>query len=276
MLEGAHAELLSQERDAAGMLLDIGLGGTSRKALREWAPPAADAPFLHGMRNYSALEDHLIDHDVGRFLAWVQVPNVRVGWHTFTEGRRQIFIMNANRTAVERTLGVDVVYLNQTTRSFILVQYKKMRRESTGRGDSLFYRPDDDIDAELKRMARIDELCARVNGDFRLLPSACWMKLCEPDPNIIDPATLIKGMYFAREHFLELMTSCKGPRGGTRIGYENAPRYLNNTMFTNLVADGWIGSSGPATKEIERLIRDSLETGHAVMVGIQGDDAGEK
>lgn len=40
-------------------------------------------------------------------------------------------------------------------------------------------------------------------------------------------------------------------------------------MFIDLVKDGWIGSRGAATDQIEQLIRESLETRHAVLVGIQ-------
>lgn len=268
---GARAELLNQQRDAVGMLLDIALGDTSRRILRTWSAPPGDAPFLSGMSDYRALEDRLVTHDVERFGSWVQIPNARVEWRTFTEGRRRIFIMDANRTPVEHTLGVDVVYYNEARDSFVLVQYKKMRHEPTAAGRSLFYRPDNNLSDELQRMQSIDELCAGKNGDFRLLATACWMKLCDPHPVVEDAASLIRGMYFAREHFLELLQSCRGPKGGTRIGYDNVPRHLNNTMFTDLVADGWIGSRGPATEEIQRLIRESLETGHAVIVGVQHD-----
>ena len=95
--------------------------------------------------------------------------------------------------------------------------------------------------------------------------------MCDPDPRIEDAASLIKGMYFAREHFEELLSSCHGPRGDTRIGYDNVRRHFDNTMFTELVANGWIGSRGPATTAIGQLIRESPETGHAVVVGVQSD-----
>ena len=268
---GPRGELLNQQRDAVGMLLNIGVGSTGRGALRSWSLPPVEAPFLAGMSAYAALEDSLISHDVDRFASWVEAPSVQVAWRAFSEGRRRMFIMNANRTAVEHTLGVDVVYYNETRHSFVLVQYKKMRREPIGTRGALFYRPDDQLAVELDRMGEVDSLCVAPPGEFRLLSKACWLKLCDPDSRIEDPAALIKGMYFAREHLEELLTSCRGPRNGTRIGYDNVQRYLNNTMFTDLVADGWIGSHGPATTEIGRLIRESLETGHAVVVGIQSD-----
>ncbi len=88
--------------------------------------------------------------------------------------------MNANRTPVEHTLGVDVVYFNEARGSFVLVQYKKMREEGSDGRKALSYRPDDSLDDELERMRRIDALCMEQSGEFRLLTTACWMKLCNP------------------------------------------------------------------------------------------------
>jgi hypothetical protein len=272
---GPRGELLNQERDAVGLLLDIGTGDqTSRATLRSWSTPPAGAPFLAGMAGYAAIEDALIQHDVDRFDSWLREPSDRVEWRVFSSGSRRIFIMNANRTSVEQTLGVDVVYFNEARDSFVLVQYKKMRREQSGPEDrgGLFYRRDGNLDDELVRMRRIDELCAAQPGEFRLLPTASWLKLCDPTPIVdADPASLIKGMYLAREHFEELLRTSLGARGGSRLGYDNVPRHLNNTIFTTLVRDGWIGSRGPATEEIGRLVRESLEKRHSVVVGVQAD-----
>lgn len=62
-----------------------------------------------------------------------------------------------------------------------------------------------------------------------------------------------------------------GPRGGVRIGYDNVDRYFNNTSFTDLVRDGWVGSRGVAvaTAQIATLVRRSLDTGHAVLIGVE-------
>jgi hypothetical protein len=76
-------------------------------------------------------------------------------------------------------------------------------------------------------------------------------------------------MYFAREHFEELLQTCRGPRGGVGLTYDNTSRHLSNTMFIELVRDGWIGSRGAATKQLQSLVQESITTGHAVMFGIQ-------
>ena len=80
-------------------------------------------------------------------------------------------------------------------------------------------------------------------------------------------------MYFAREHFEELLDKQRRPRNGMRIGYNDVDRYFSNTMFVDLVRDGWIGSRGPASDAIKSLIRESLDSGRAVVFGVEPRDS---
>ncbi len=263
---GHRGEVLNMERDALGVLLE--LTGMPRAVLREWAEPPPESPYLAGLPATPPIEDAQISFDVDRFPGLVREPDTRVEWRVFSSGRRRLLVMNANRTPVEHTLGVDVVYLNEAEDSFVLVQYKRLRRAPGSASSPATYRPDTNLANELDRMRKIDQLSYGVPGAFRLLSTPCWIKLTDPSPIVNDPAELLKGMYFAREHFEELLSSLRGPRGGVRIGYDNVDRYMTNTVFTELVKDGWIGSRGAASADISRLINESLATGHAVLVGI--------
>ncbi|MFI7114798.1 hypothetical protein ACIBK9_51395 [Nonomuraea sp. NPDC050227] len=267
---GARGELLGLERDAVGVLLDI--ARVDRRILRSWQEPAGDASsFLTGLPQNIATEDALISHDLERFSIWTQLPSNRVEWRIFSDGNRRVFIMNANRTAVENNMGVDLVYLNELHKAFILVQYKKMRNEAHGTGKNLIYRPDHNLEDELNRMREVDRVAESAQGDFRLFAPPCWLKLCEPTSRIEDPRELIRGMYLPREHFESLLVSRIGPRGGKGIGYGNVKEYLNNTTFVDLVRSGLIGSRATGTDEIMRVIDESLSSGHAVTLGV---DAG--
>lgn len=146
-----------------------------------------------------------------------------------------------------------------------------MRRENGEDANYLAYRPDHNLESELKRMRRVEVMCSKSVGDFRLSAAPCWLKLCDPQPRLRDPSELIRGMYLAREHFEKLLETCRGPRGGVRLSYENVSRYLSNTTFIELVRDGWIGSSGVGTQQVGELIKESLETRHAVLFGVQSD-----
>ena len=211
---GPRGELLNQERDGLGLLLDI--AGVGRQSfLQSWSPTRADVPFLAGIPDRAELEDHLIAHDIERFSSWFPSATSQLAWRVFSNGRRRMFIMNANRTAIEHTLGVDVVYWNEDEGAFVLVQYKKMKRDRDGAADNaklLAYRPDHNLESELERMRRVDEMCLENVGDFRLSAAPCWVKLCDPQPRLQNPSELIRGMYLARAHFEKLLETCKGPR----------------------------------------------------------------
>lgn len=263
---GRRGEVLNMERDALGVLLE--LTGMSRAVLREWAEPPPESPYLAGLPAIPPIEDAQISYDIDRFPGLVREPDTRVEWRVFSGDGRRLLVMNANRTSVEHTLGVDVVYLNEPEDSFVLVQYKRLRRAQRSVSSPAVYRPDANLADELDRMRAIDQLSYGVPGAFRLLSTPCWLKLTDPSPAVNDPTELLKGMYFAREHFEELLSSLRGPRGGVRIGYDNVDRYMTNTAFTALVKDGWIGSRGAASADINRLINESLATGHAVLVGV--------
>ncbi len=264
---GRRGQTLALERDAVGVLLE--LGGMARRPLRLWSSPppsAASSSFLAGLPETDQLEDTLIAYDAERFGDWVREPTTRLDWRLFKDGRREMLIMNANRTAVERTLGVDVVYYNKPLNSFVLVQYKRMiQRGKTPAA----YRPDKNLIEELKRMRRIDALSEGSSGEFRLMRTPCWLKLCEAKPVVADPTELIKGMYLAREHFEELMARLKGPKGGIVFSYDNVPRYLTNTLFLELVKEGWVGSQGDVTADIAGLVEQSLRDRHSVLIGLQ-------
>lgn len=121
-------------------------------------------------------------------------------------------------------------------------------------------------------MRAVDERFGSADGEFRLYSQACWLKLCDPSPTVSDPARLVKGMYLARTHFEELLATCHGPRGGVRLGYDNVARHLDNTMFTDLVEHGWIGTRGTGTRELGEVVRSVLEAGSSVTIGVETVD----
>jgi hypothetical protein len=262
---GARGRILNEQRDGLGLLLDI--GGIGREPLRDWAPPPATASFLEGTTRRFVSEETLINHDLGRFPGLAQALGAEVDWQVFEGHRRQMFVMNANMEPVESTLGVDVVYFNETFKSFVLVQYKRLVKKPDSDESGLWYRPDSNLSTELEKMGMVDSLYGSREGDFRLFGQACWVKLCDPSATQ-DPLQLIKGMYLAREYFIELLDVCKGPHGGVRLGYDNVPRHITNTLFVQLVKDGWIGTSGTGTEELGEVIRTVLENRHALVLGV--------
>lgn len=285
---GQAASILMQERDALGISLEIFSGNNKlrNEVLRSWAPRESDvgtvdqskatgtllpsnrgrSSFLAGIPKRYIQEESAIKHDLSK---WMNASSyLELGISVFHQGDRTLEVIYANQNALERTLGVDLIYFNQVYGSFVLVQYKLMRDE---RGEPR-YRPDDQLIEEVRRM---DDFIARHNSsteitsheDFRLSADGFMLKLV-PDYGLL-PASgeLIKGMYITREYmkFLIGPNGPKGERGGSVITFENTPRYMSNTEFAQTVNLGWIGCKGVQSSTVSALIQQYLSTGRALL-----------
>ncbi|MBQ0985862.1 hypothetical protein KBZ10_15320 [Streptomyces sp. F63] len=286
---GQEGEQRSLEKDAFGTLLET--FGAERDPLEAWQQPLSSddprsrsVPFIEGLPALRQIEDQQIVHDYMRFPGMEGEDAVQVGWRIYrrnSESPHRLFVYNANRTNAETVMGVDMIYVNEHARSVAMVQYKRMRQSGPG----WVYWHDATGERELKRMEAVDAECeaeeewARASqkgsttlGDPRLVPTPSMVKLCRTTPFMMNSAALIPGMYLTREHFWELLQrpEADGPSGGTRIIEESVPRYLNNTTFTTLLRDGWIGTRGTAWDYVIHLIRESLSAGGpgSVVVGM--------
>ncbi|WP_414167763.1 hypothetical protein ACMATS_10325 [Streptoverticillium reticulum] len=278
---GPAAERLSFEKDAVGTMLDA--SGIDRDHIEAWRPlrrPSGaedlSIPFLEGLPDLRQIEDQQIAHDYHRFPGMEGFDAVQVGWRVFRRpggSSHRLFVYNANRSDVETVMGVDMIYVNEFTQSVTTVQYKRMRQE----GRSWVYRHDVTTERELERMRSVDKACEfQDRGDqLRLLTTPSMVKLCRTVPFVMGSTSLIPGMYLTREHFEIVLwdPDSVGPRSGRRILEEAVPRYLNNTTFTTLLKDGWLGARGVNYDYLLELIQEVLVNGAgSVVVGVHRSD----
>lgn len=188
-IRGPRGEQVGLVRDAVGLVLQM--AGFSREPLELWTPPAdleaPDAPsFLDGLPEGVALEDDLIAHDARRFRDWLGQDTSHHGWRVYTKNGQRLLIGNVNRKPAEATLGVDLIYLNESRQSTVLVQYKKLIKKD---GDWSYYpaRDRDNLEKELARMRDVAAMCEKVtdeNDAYRLHSDPCWFKLCRAESTI--------------------------------------------------------------------------------------------
>ena len=265
-VRGPAGHLARQARGAFGLAMQM--TGFSRDPLNRWVQPEhperQDRSFVHGLPEGRAHESDLIKHDTDRFLDWFGVDLPELAWRKYVKSEQQLYIADVDGEREEIALGVDLIYYQETRASLTLVQYKAMEHD----GDDWYYRPSGDghITAQLDRMRVVDEKCllsALPSDDYRLSAAPCWIKLCRSENVIPRTDELIRGMYLTRAYFEHLkddpQTPCRGQRGAVRFSYGTVPRYLDNTTFAMLVADGWIGSSGTGTD----LIKEQIEASRA-------------
>lgn len=275
---GHSAEIVALERDAVGMALDI---FDKTKVLRKdtlggWAPPEDKMPpFLDGVDAIKLSEEQMLANDVSVFPEAVSLQT-RIGAR-FKVGETLLDVVYLNRSKVEKVLGIDLIYYNHKYDSYTLVQYKRMIKEKLKDEDpeSAVYRPsgDKNFKLEMDRMKEFrksfpDEWASPNNWDsYRLNGDGFFFKFC---PSITLEAmspSLTKGMYLPREYVESLLESdlTDGQKGGKLVSYDNVERHFNNTEFSQLVRDGWIGTRGVSSEEITKIMKESLSADRAVV-----------
>ena len=265
-------QTMAHEKDAVGLALDI-FGGDRARVLSRWRSPTGDqpAPFLRGLEQAHLREDTMIINDAGVFGDWSEIERYQVGGAMFERGEERLTIINANRTPIEQSLGVDLIYYRHRYHSFVMVQYKRMLQE----GGKWVYRPQHDrsYEKELRRMKDFESAYPDVPrewtvDEYRLHARAFYWKLCESVTFKPTSAELIPGMYLPLDYWETLVKSgrARGDMGALAIGRSNTERYFNNTLFTQLVQDGWVGSRADTSNVVSDVIRQCLENGKSVII----------
>lgn len=259
------------EKDALN--LSLRLANMPQDAIARWRVPRAPAPYLQGLDSVRVIEDRLIENDLRHLCDGWWTESDRGLLVTLTNGQRRLDVLNVNRDRIERTTGVDLIYYNHTFQSYVVVQYKRMTRSHSE--SRSIYRPtgDGSFDDEMERMVSLQplEVAATLEPnalavrDYRLNRGPCYLKFCEPELDLTAPQ-LSRGMYLPLDHFRHLLDSEKlrGERNGLVVSYDTVDRYMDNTQFTGLVTEGWIGSAGQVTEQITALISCLLSQNHSV------------
>jgi hypothetical protein len=260
--------IVAYEREAIGLALS--LAGLDRGAVMKLWDGDTTRPFIASFAPQKALEHEILAREARVFGGWSLVADGLVGATRFEQRGRTLTVFNVNRSTVERALGCDLVYFIHEYDSFVLVQYKRLRRGVQG----WEYRPNEQLRKELARMRAITSEGApsaeprahRFGEDF------CFLKLCKPE--VEDPFSLemAEGMYLPLGLWdkLESSEQLLGPRGGTVVTYENVDRYLTNTNFIALVERAWIGSCNLTSKQIAKVVDGKLKAGDALVLAASG------
>ena len=92
---------------------------------------------------------------------WKFVKRQRYPAKLFTNGETKLTVILANKLPLERQLGVDLIYVNETLKSVVFVQYKMFAGADGEEG----YRPDDQLTEEIARMDAAAAKLAAVAAD---------------------------------------------------------------------------------------------------------------
>jgi hypothetical protein len=255
-------------------------------ALKAFGASTAEATTLALGQRSTALagarlqEDVVIGHDARWIPGWTLESSDLTGRAVFAQGREELQVFTANKQPLEQLFGVDLIYLNETRRSIVMVQYKMM--EPSGRtkrqigtsfgtisqaNEAEWVVPiDDQFRAEMARMAQFDQPAGPA-GSYRMSPSPFFFKLVRRYG-----LTGGAGILLSLGHLQQLLGEGQltGPRGGLRIAYGALNgHYLRGETFVDLIRSGYIGSQSATTDHLETLIKATLAEGRGVVAAIQ-------
>ncbi|MGV8931958.1 MAG: hypothetical protein ACOH1R_07610 [Luteimonas sp.] len=242
------------------------------------------------LESVRVLEDAAIEHDARWIPGWDLENSDITGKAVFTQGNDSLVVYTANKRPLEELLGVDLIYLNETRESLIMVQYKMMEARSVSKdafegeiGALVSDRDGDQEDAEIEerewaapidlqfknemeRMAKFDTDLA-PDGPYRLNSGAFYFKFVRRNAARNSPTLVI-----SLGHLRQMMEKeeVSGPRGGLRVSYkELGGHYLRGDGFIELVRSGYIGSHGATTTHLKEIIEETLANRRGVVAAIQ-------
>ena len=205
------------------------------------------------MEEVSLVEDNVIAYDARFVPDYDLVGGDVTGYAVFERGSEKLEVYTANRLPLEHVFGVDLIYLNVTRQSIVMLQYKMLERDERQEGGKdWIYRPDTQLDSEIRRMRQFSIQPAPGRHEYRLNPQVFYLKFVKRDGALKDAAIITP-----LDHFEQLRTDpdCRGPRGGVRISFNGlAGRYLRQTAFLDLLRSGYIGAHAKTTAYLNELV----------------------
>lgn len=263
---------LAEQKEAVATALTI--AGHKREVLQGWDTDSKSSPtsFLDGIEKIRLREDPMVINDLNNLPGYETLKSTPHTSVLFSNEKSNLTVVLANRLPLEKQLGVDLIYYNETFSCFIMIQYKAMEEENF---ESVFRFPNAQLNEEIERMHSVLSELKKLPKDyeadsFRLSDNPFFLKIC---PRLVfqpDNIGLVKGMYLPLDYWniISEHPSMAGPKGGKRLTYQNVRRYFDNTEFVNIASGGWIGTTISQSKHLGSAIKSTLESGRAVVFAV--------
>ncbi|HUN09552.1 MAG TPA: hypothetical protein PLQ56_23305 [Aggregatilineales bacterium] len=198
------------------------------------------------------------------------------------DGGRELFIFLAHRkgrgkkgSTVSDALGADLIYASRVNKSFVLVQYKLLKKES---GGSKKQRVREKLELHGKDNNQLDTLlsvcdktqtCLHIaernspcvyapSGSIRLATCPVFYKLVGDEHKIVPNKNFIDGAYVQACFIKSRMQEYKSQ---TLYYPEEIGRVLRYSEFTGLVGNAYIGSRADVFEAILDQLDDVLTSG---------------
>ena len=211
------------------------------------------------------LEDSVIAHDAAKLPGFKAVAPNMTGRYTHTlttpdgKGKERVVIYVANRTLLEDMVGVDLIYINDTTGNIVMVQYKMLDQEM---GGEWVFRPGKNFWKQVERM-RIPA-CKEEKTDYRLHSNPFFFKFMRRKSSEVTPTSFVLSLDHLEQYFKS--QQAKGALGGLRLTYKSLRGvYLRHSDMVGLLRSGYIGTHRAETEALA-IIFDQVAKGNKRIV----------
>ena len=270
----ARDRAVREQRDAVSLSLEIA-GLDSREQLGQAHTVDSSVPFLMGLNRSRVSEAATIRHDSTAFDGWLQEKSETFDVAHFQDGKdpaRRVTVLYADKENLEQQLGTDLIYFRHHRPGFILIQYKRMTT-SKDCPKELTYYPNAYLAKEIARFRQLPPVQPAVTvADWRLCEDAFFVKLVREDLEKPDANRLVRGMYLPIS-LVDLLIA-EGEAGTRAKGWsaETLSEYLSNDEFLLLAKQGFIGSRGATTEQIQEVVTEALGASRAVVLAVDQTD----
>ena len=213
------------------------------------------------------IEDNAIAKDNRSFPGYSLKLDSLTGKALFEKEGRLLEIYTANRTSLEHSLGVDLIYINLHHNNVVLVQYKILRPNKNTKKQDWVYYPDEQLDIELSKMKVFNCSLSDNKNEYRLNSNLCYLKFVKQDANLRNGSIILP-----IDHYEKILNSSitKGRNKSVRISYESLKgQYLRQGPFLGLIQSGYIGSFAKTTTSLKIIINEIIKGNKAVITAIQ-------
>lgn len=265
---------LNEQRDGLGLTLDIAQLDRSAVLKGIKIDKAGEANSILDLLDTIPIQERtMLEHDSRLF----ELLLGKQTYHSaiFTNGSdRSVRIHVVDQTDIETVLGVDLIIYSTCFENFLLLQYKRMSNGSNGWAYQIS--PSSNLHKQFDSMESFrDAVVSQPTSpptlwSYRLNDNPFYFKFCEQFRPEARDDSLVPGITMCETHlreFLNLPVSL-GPKGGTYVGYQNCPRYLNNTEFIQLARVGWIGAGMQAVSLLKKVLEANQKGGRTAMFAV--------
>jgi hypothetical protein len=212
-------------------------------------------------------EDNVVRANASQLPGFDAIAPDVTGRAVFEKRNERLVIYTANKLPLEKMIGVDLIYINETRGNIIMVKYKMLgecKQDNESR-DWLF-RPDDQLREEIARM----QLPAfkRTVTDYRLNRNPFFFKFVKR--KIVDDSH--QSFLVSLDHLNQILTSpeAKGPNDGIRLTYDALDgTYLREADMISLIRSGYIGTHRAETEVLATIISEVAKGNKALVLAWQ-------